>query len=105
VTGRGLLPAVWVVTVVLAALALLVPHPLAAAQPRARPPAPSIDDVPRIDPNMVAVNRRTREALDACQARGPEGAGVLVVIAPRRDGRLGVSLHHNARGVCAYKVD
>ncbi len=104
-TGRPLLPAACVVTVVLAAVALLLPHPAPAAQPRVRPPAPSIDDVPRIDPNMVAVNRRTREALDACQARGPTGAGVLVVIAPRRDGRLGVSFHHNARGVCAYRVD
>ena len=95
--GRSLLPAACLATVALAAAGLLAPHPA--------PPRPSIAEVPRIDPNMVEVNRLTREALDACHARGANGPGVLVVVAPGRDGKLTVSLHRNAAGVCAYRVD
>ena len=103
--SRSLLPAACLATVALAVAGLLAPHPASPGARAARPAPPSVDDVPRIDPNMVEVNRRTREALDACHARGPQGAGVLVVVAPGRDGKLTVRLRRNAAGVCAYRVD
>lgn len=102
---RGLLPGACAATLAVSALALLLPHPAPTVQPHPPYAAPSIADVPRVDPAVLAVNRRTRAALDACQARAPAGRGVLVVIAPGRDGRPTIHLRGNAPGVCAYRVD
>lgn len=59
--------------------------------------------VPRVDPRMAAINRRTRELLDQCHAR-TAAAGVLVVVTTASDGRLGLVIRPAPRGVCAYRV-